>query len=66
MGVFSEKNEDQKSYVNPPAPPSEAYQTFVSPIAHDARGGQFCATLSCSKVDMKSRDFRVRYVDLKD
>ncbi|KAH0020888.1 hypothetical protein KCU78_g6310, partial [Aureobasidium melanogenum] len=35
-----EKNADGKSYVNPPAAkPSPAYESFVSPITNDERGG---------------------------
>ncbi|CAD0083212.1 unnamed protein product, partial [Aureobasidium vineae] len=38
--LSDEKNADGKSYVNPPAAnPSPAYESFVSPITNDERGG---------------------------
>ncbi|OBW64576.1 MAG: Uncharacterized protein AUREO_053600 [Aureobasidium pullulans] len=38
--LSDEKNADGKSYVNPPADkPSPAYDSFISPITNDERGG---------------------------
>ena len=40
LTVFSDKAEDGKSFINPPAAKkSDAYDAFVSPISNDRRGG---------------------------
>jgi len=54
--LFSEKGEDGKSFVNPPAKKSSAYTSFVHPITNGRRGG-FDIHIYFLQTDMEEAKF---------